>query len=194
METEQLRALLERFYEGKTSCEEEETLRRTLLETEVPEEFAADREFFLAMGEARVEEPSPAFARKLEALVDEHYASGKAGRVIPLRQWLLRAVPVAASLLLVLGTYFFLLSRKPKDTFQDPQLAYQETKRILMYVSQKFNQGAQTLSYLDDLSLPAREMRKVGKAARIVDHVPYLRLPGESPAASRKNEKNKINQ
>ncbi len=194
METEQLRALLERFYEGKTSREEEETLRRTLLETKVQEEFAADREFFLAMREDAATGPSPAFTRKLEELVDEHYAAGSTAKVIPLRRRLLRAVPVAASLLLVLATYFFFLSRKPKDTFQDPQLAYQETKRILLYVSQKFNQGTHTLSYLDDLSLPAREMRKVGEAARIVDHIPYLRLPGESPVTSRKNEKNKINQ
>jgi hypothetical protein len=176
MDREQVKALLDKFYEGTATPAEERQLRHYFRGEEVPEAFAADREFFLAVEEAGGEEPPAAFTRRLEELIDEHY-DGTAGRTVSLRRWLWRTLPVAASLLVVLATWWYLASQKPKDTYSDPRLAYQETKRILLYVSDKLNEGTRPLSYLQEMSLPAREMERVGKTARIVKEIPYLQLP-----------------
>ena len=192
MDREQVKALLDKFYEGTATPEEERHLRQFLLGDRVPEEFAADREFFLAVEEAGGEEPPAAFTRRMEELIDEHY-NGTAGRTISLRRWLWRTLPVAASLMLVLATYFFLLSREPQDTYQDPQLAYQETKKVLLYVSRKFNQGAGKLSYLQEVSVPVKEMKKVGSTVERMEKIPCLHLQtitgnGEEAGKNRTNE------
>ena len=192
MDREQVKALLDKFYEGTATPEEERHLRQFLLGDRVPEEFAADREFFLAVEEAGGEEPPAAFTRKLESLIDEHYAVA-AGRTVSLRRWLWRTLPVAASLLLVLATWWYLASQKPKDTYSDPRLAYQETKRVLLFVSRKFNQGAGKLSYLQEVSVPVKEMKKVGSTVERMEKIPYLHLQ-TTPGAGEKAGKMRTNE
>jgi hypothetical protein len=58
-----------------------------------------------------------------------------------------RYLSIAAGILILIGTSFFLFSRRsgPADTFKDPAVAYAETLKILTEISSQLNYGKQTL-------------------------------------------------
>ena len=59
---------------------------------------------------------------------------------------------VAASVLLIVSIYFSYFTERPAtDTFTDPELAYAETRKILLSVSNNLNAGADELSQLKQI-------------------------------------------
>ena len=59
----------------------------------------------------------------------------------------------AAVVLILISVYFS--SRQgqaPVDTYEDPQLAYAETKKILMQVSGNLNEGVEELSTMKEIN------------------------------------------
>ena len=173
MKQEQIQKLLEKFYNGGTTLEEEKKLCDYFLSGKVPEPLAADREYFLAMANARNRKASSLLSASLEKLIDVHVPETRVRRlhIKPVLAW---SLSVAASLLILVGVYFAWMRQVPKDTFSDPQLAYQETQRILLYVSQQFNKGAGQLTRLDEINTPAREMSRIQQAAKPVNELKYL--------------------
>jgi len=52
----------------------------------------------------------------------------------------------AAGLLIMVGSYFFFSNKNElHDTFTDPEIAYAETMKILMDVSNRLNKGTKNL-------------------------------------------------
>ncbi len=189
MNKETVKKLLERFYEGLTTAEEEQQLRAFFSGEAVPPEMEADRELFLALAKEGEETAPPELQEKLTGLIDEHYAGAEHSGTVSLPAWVLRTVPLAATLIVVLATYFFLLSRKPRDTYSDPQTAYLEARKALMLVSRNFNKGTRNLSYLREISLPASEMNKLGNTVGKLEHLPYIRLMPSEPGSRSRQEK-----
>ena len=174
METEQVRKLLEKFFNGGTSLEEEEQLREYFLSGEVAEEFLAEREYFLAMRRYKEEEnPPSSFAVKLESLVDDHF-SGTMPKEHHLKPVLAWSLSVAASLLILAGAYFAWMRPSAKDTYSNPQTAYMETRRVLLFVSQQLNKGTGELTRLEDIQTPVREMSRIQKTTQPVNDLKYL--------------------
>jgi len=173
MKQEQIQKLLEKFYNGGTTLEEEKKLRDYFLGGEVPEPLAADREYFLAMADSHNNKSSSSLSASLENLIDARASETRVHR-LHIKPVLARSLSMAASLLILVGVYFTWMRQVPKDTYTDPQLAYQETQRILLYVSQQFNKGAGQLARLDEINTPAREMSRIQQAAKPVNELKYL--------------------
>ena len=173
MKQEQVQKLLEKFYNGETTLEEEKKLRDYFLGGKVPETLAADREYFLAMAGYHDKKTSSSLTTSLENLVDAHTPETRESRlhIKPALAW---SLSVAASLLLLVGVYFTWVRQAPKDTYSDPQLAYRETQRVLLYVSQQFNKGAGQLTRLDEINTPAKEMSRIQQATQPVNDLKYL--------------------
>ena len=72
IKTDDMKQLLNKYYEGLTTEQEEQTLKDWLLSEDVPEEFAADRELFLQLQSAATNEPElpEGFSERLETLID----------------------------------------------------------------------------------------------------------------------------
>ncbi len=184
MDRETTKRLLKKYYEGRTSAEEEQLLRKYFGSGEVPPELVPDRELFAALAEEGSEKPPATLQGQLEDMIDMHYAATTERKTLSLRTWALRAIPLAASLILVLATYFFLLSRKPRDTYSDPQTAYLEAKKALLLVSRNFNKGTRSMAYLREISLPATEINKVQRTVGKLNDLPYIDL---TPAETKNN-------
>ena len=184
MDRETTKRLLKKYYEGRTSAEEEQLLREYFGSGEVPPELEPDRELFAALAEEGSEKPPATLQGQLEDMIDTHYATTTERKTLSLRTWALRAIPLAASLILVLATYFFLLSRKPRDTYSDPQTAYLEAKKALLLVSRNFNKGTRSMAYLREISLPATEINKVQRTVGKLNDLPYIDL---TPAETKNN-------
>ena len=61
-------------------------------------------------------------------------------------------ISVAAVAVLMLGLYFGTLSSNNLGTYEDPQLAFNEFSKSMEMISTKFNKGASTVSYLNEVN------------------------------------------
>jgi hypothetical protein len=140
MNTMELRNLLEKYYKSETSEEEESLLRKAFLSDELSSGFEAERDIFNCFpGIDMIPEPSAGFEERIIKSV-----AGNASLNVNMnKKHIINYLSVAAGILLIIGSYFFFISeRKPKDTFTDPQIAYNEAMKILYNVSHKLNSGA----------------------------------------------------
>ena len=150
MKTDDIKNLLNRFYLGETSPEEEKQLADFLLQEDIPSEFLSDRKLFLALHGHSVEVPY-ASSEKIESLIDsfkdEGLSNKKVKPLLHVRYW---AIGVAASLALIFGVSQFQKSRQTSpvaftDTYKNPDDAYRATMDALQLFSQNFSKGTQTV-------------------------------------------------
>ena len=196
MKIPEIEILLAKYYEGQTSLEEESVLHRYFSESEVPEHLQADRDLFLGLATEKTRETIHVdFEKDILGVVEEtEIAKTEKRRLIPQRLYWISGV--AASLMLLIASYFFLQSNSMQDTYNNPQLAYSETKKILSYVSTKinkgldpveeglytFNNGTDELGKLSKMSMGMDKVQSVSnlyEKAYPVDYLNLLNKPGE---------------
>lgn len=145
--------LLQKYYDGETDLEEERKLHWFFQTCDIPSHLQADAELFRYQYQQRKEEASPGLEEKLVRLLhdQEHkkrfFMSGRTIGVVS---------GIAATVLVVLALWIGfgqdLIRRQHadafQDTFDDPELAYMETKKVLIMVSEKLNAGTKELQYL----------------------------------------------
>lgn len=147
MKREELKELLEKYYAGQTSTEEEERLKKYFSGTDVIPGFEAEKEIFshYTISE-NIPVPSVDFEDRILRGID------KKGRTISLKKRYITVVSTAAAILLLVGSYFVFFNREvQEDTFSDPQIAYAETMKILYEVSVKLNKGTEALKPLNNM-------------------------------------------
>jgi hypothetical protein len=169
MKTDELSRLLEKFYKGESTVEEERDLRVFFSGDSVPEGYEAEKAVFrYYMTVLQVPEPSSEFEARIMAGIDE---SEKNSIALKFRRLILPVISSAAAILLLAGSYFFFVhSSEPRDTFSDPKLAYAETMKILMDISSQMNHGAVALEPVTRINdLTAQSFASISKSTKIVE-------------------------
>lgn len=144
-----IEALLERFYDGRTSESEEQTLKDFFAQEEVPPHLLTENELFLQLSAHERTE-------RLGSLVDQWEAAEKRSKSMFRIRWI---SGIAASLLLLIGTTWHLqeADTSRKDTCATPEEAYVETQKALLRFSIALNKGANELESLQ------KTTEKIGK-------------------------------
>jgi len=166
MERKIIKNLLEKYYEGSTSTEEENILKEALRQDDLPGAFLPDREVILGLEAQKLVEPSEGFEVRLEKTVRKAAGARPVFR-LPGRRMIYAAASAAAIIVVLVSGYFLLhtsgiFGPAPADTFDDPQLAWEETKSTLMLVSEMMNKGTAPLESLTEWHEQTRELRYVG--------------------------------
>jgi hypothetical protein len=149
MNWQEIEKLLDRYFEGETTLEEENLLREYFSGNEIPEKYHGMAAYFrFVQLEARRHLDKPGF--------DQQFIAGLAGKktakIIKFRQqYYYWATGIAVSIMIMVAVFlkFDPFSSRIEDTFHDPQIAYQEAKKILLFVADKLNQGT---SHLEPVS------------------------------------------
>jgi hypothetical protein len=154
MELKEIKILLEKYYEGETSLEEEKILKVYFRNYEVPDELASDRVLFLhALDESERIPMSSGLQQKLEQWIN-HQDKGEASAK-QIRLWY-KVASVAAGIAIIFVCYLFISKEghqnKTKDTYTDPQIAYAQVKQTLLYISEQLNKGTKPLSQVSKLN------------------------------------------
>lgn len=168
-----IRQLLERYYQGTTTRDEERRLKAYFAQDDVPPTLAAEREMFRYLAhEARQTPPLPQgleerLARSIDrwAAEDSRRLHAKTLRRPRLWRW---TASIAASLLLAsaIGLHLYTQhSAAPRDTFDDPKLAYAEARRALGLFDDTFDKGEQQV---EEARKAAREVHKKLAKYRII--------------------------
>ena len=147
MESNELKKLVERFYEGQTTEQEEQLLQHYFLDGDVSPEWAVEQQLFKQLYQADV--PVPEYLeRQLSQQIDgwnkiEKLSERKA-RMFTLR-WI---VGVAAGLLLLFSVGLLVHFQQKEDEIaaqreivNNPQDAYAETEKALLKFSNTINKG-----------------------------------------------------
>jgi hypothetical protein len=167
MKEEELRSLIEKYYNGESTEEEERTLRDFFRKGNVPAGYESEKLIFSYYAEsAEFPEPSIDFEARILAGIDSS-ETGNASH--NLKKYLFPLLSAAAGLLILIGSYFILVKRTEiKDTFSDPQIAYAETIKILKDVSSQLNHGAQTLEPVGKINeITKKGFETINKSTRI---------------------------
>jgi|WetSurMetagenome_2_1015567.scaffolds.fasta_scaffold05297_9 hypothetical protein len=169
MKEEELKRLIEKYYNGESTVEEEKSLRKFFRYGNIPRGYEAEKVIFGFYDEsAPIPEPSVDFESRILAGID---ASGRGHSSLKIKRFILPALSAAAGLLLLAGSYFFFTSRAGAlDTFKDPEIAYSETIKILRDVSTRMNRGAQALEPVGKMNeVSKKSFETFNKSTRIVE-------------------------
>jgi hypothetical protein len=170
MKTTEIRRLLEKYYNGQSSEEEELKLRSYFEAENIPAGYEAEKAMFRFFSEnASVPLPSEEFENNIISAVD---AAAKKIFIPVYKSRIFVYSGIAACLLLLFGSYFFFITNgQSKDTFSDPEIAYAETVRVLYRVSSTFNHGTRQLDRVRKLEDAAtRGFAAINYSSRIIDN------------------------
>ena len=144
-----LKELLERYYTGTSSEDDEKEMRILLEQEDLPPEFGEDRMLIRGLyGNKEIPEPSDDLNDRIMSIIDD---SEKNINISTGRRRFYSIFSAAATVLIIIGFWFVLKDKgRFKDTYTDPQLAYNETIEVLYRVSSNLNRGR---NQLEELSL-----------------------------------------
>ncbi len=141
-------SLLEKYWEGETSLEEEKMLRVYFNSTDVAPDLILYKPFFLYQKVEQEKTLSDNFEQELLAKIElEEKPIVKINRKQNVTYYLYR---IAAALALLFGVWFLFkpvvieteqIAAVDEDTFDDPEEAFNELKSALLLVSRNFEKG-----------------------------------------------------
>ncbi len=164
MDTRQIKTLLENYFKGQTTLQEERELGDYFSAGSVDTELLPYREQFVLFRAMQQQEPAgPDFEGRLSELIDAQEEKILPGqRISTVFRW---AAAATIAILLGAGAYLVLerQSGRQRDTYSDTNLAYAEVQKTLMYVSYKMNQGMKSLSAVSKINAGAESLKKLEK-------------------------------
>ena len=134
MELNRIKNLLELYFEGETSLEQEAVLQNYFTSDEVAPELESYKPVFAAFAQVQQD----GFTRKIELPQDK-----------PIRYW----IPIAASILLCIGLFLTFNQKQESDhdlgTYKDPEVAALKTKQALFMMGNFVNESTGNLNKLE---------------------------------------------
>ncbi len=162
-----LKKLLEEYYDGSSSADEEKKMLELLKHENLPSEFSEDRMMITGLfGNEEIPEPSPDLDERIMTSIDE---SERNRKIISGKRRLYSIVSVAAAILIIISFWFILEDNsRVKDTYSDPQLAYNETIEVLYNVSSNLNKGRDQMEELSMISQTKSRLNLIPESRNVV--------------------------
>jgi hypothetical protein len=158
METKKIAELLQAFFNGESTIEEERTLETYFKSGNVAEEFREYEGYFNGISELANVTDDRDFEEEIMDYILENENREKTRY-----RWLWQTVTgIAASIIVILGGFlFYQQQQKPfDDTFKDPKEAYAYAQQTLHFVSGKYNKGLAGLSNFEKLQKASQPIKK----------------------------------
>lgn len=161
MNLQKIEKLIVAYEQGNTSLEEEKILMDFFRNEEVPYKLRSYKYLFDFMVTSQDEELiNPDFDEQVLAAISNIEPLPKS----PSKKIrLYSAIAVAASIVILIGLYFQFnyQMNNVQDTYDDPLLAYAETKKILMKVSGNLNSGVDELKNVSEFNNGMTQLNKI---------------------------------
>ncbi|KGO79826.1 hypothetical protein IP98_02564 [Flavobacterium cauense R2A-7] len=146
MELHTIEKLVEKYFSGETSVAEEKQLKDYFSSSDVAphlEQYRAVFGYFRQAKQEQFTKTVPLHPRKHSYVV-----------------W----ITVAASVAVLLGT-FYIMNHKPEQpqdlgTFDNPELAFEETQKALNMVSENVNEGVKSINYVNEYNQTTKTIFK----------------------------------
>lgn len=158
MEHKEIKILLQKFYDGTASEKEEDRLITYFADNEVDEELWSDRDLLLGFRQIRETDISvPADLQKnLKNALDPLQRNDKVRTLSSAKVYSI--ISVAASILIIASVFTFMNKTPDLGTYEDPKVAYAETKEALELVSKYFGKGTEHIDNLSKIEEPRKNL------------------------------------
>lgn len=169
MKTNEIKKLIESFYDGTTSQREELLLLNYFSNEDVAEELLDEKEMFLQLYEPEEVDVPKSLALKLDSLIDD-LAENETKKKAPTRHLLLwSSIAASIAILLAVGMYVNNLSitgndsllaneQQTTNTVSVTDAEYLEAENAMRLLSANFNKGMQQL---DEMHLNLEKTNKI---------------------------------
>lgn len=158
MKTQEIKILLQRYFNGESSLEDEQILEAYFTGENVAEELREYAEFFggLSILSNSIDDSS------IEDDVMDYILENEHNEKTKFRKMWITVTGIAASIIIVLGGFlFFQEQQKPfKDTYKNPEQALAVAHQTLQFVGSKYNKGIAELSNFETLEKGNKTMKK----------------------------------
>jgi len=162
MKLPEVERLLEKFYNGETSLEEERLLKDFFAGDEVPPHLHIEKvQFAFLDRERNLEMADERFDAKI--IREASGNDGLVSRVMSNRPLFYSTIGMAATILILLAIFlkFEPLPKRFQDTYTDPEVAYNEAKKVLFFVSKQFNRGTERLEPITAYNVGVKELKNI---------------------------------
>ena len=161
MDQKKVKILLEKFYNGDSTLEEEKLLKEYFSSEPVDPEFIADKDIFLFQIYEK-DQVAPDIS-------DEIWENLQKDNIKINNKLVYTYLRVAASIIIIIGSYFLIKNEwidskqnlQITDTYNNPELAYEQAKETLLYVSAMLNKGANHLEPVQKINAGTIELNKL---------------------------------
>lgn len=137
-----MEALLEKYWNGDTSLEEEAQLRAFFAQGDVPASLQSAASLFRYFQQEQQKKLAPSF----DARVTKSIRQRQGGKIIRMVN-LVNVARIAAGVLVIVAAGYLIRQEVskmyPEDTYSDPKVAFEETKKALMMISKSFGKAQQ---------------------------------------------------
>lgn len=152
MKTQKVKILLEKYYKGESTIEDENALMEYFQNNDVNEDLIDDKNLFLGLYDLKNEKVPVPDGLKKDIL----------NRIKPLQKpktiKLNFIISVAASVIIIISSLFFINHNKNLGTYDNPELAYLETKEALYTVSKYFNMATDAIKPIEKIETSTKSM------------------------------------
>jgi hypothetical protein len=187
MDIQQIKILLDKYDKAETSLEEELVLRDYFSKkSEIPVGFEAYKIQFQYFESVRKTiHRKPELEKRLESLVGQE-PSMKTITLLNTKSFKWMA---AAAMVIIIGTMVLIVNRNQRPdlgTFDDPELAYVEAQKALLFISQKLNHGTKELSYISKINSGIEDLKNLEKLNSGLDKLKLISKLNETSTEEKK--------
>ena len=176
---EEVKALLEKYYSGLTSLQEDKLLRKYFARNDVPICFQADMHLFQSDNDSLMSSDSILIEQEMLHTInrfDKLHKKQKEKKFKIYSAW-----AAAASIIVVIVTTWFVIqdstvSNQVVDTYADPYIAMQETQRVLALVGSKINVARNEMKSLDKFKMPVELLQPMNELPKNLQHIINIKL------------------
>lgn len=164
MNTDTIRHLLEKFYNGETDADEEKILENYFLGSDVETEFSTDKEVFLHLSAVKKDSDftvPEGMQKRISDNIDMWEKQSKANK--PRYYTLYKYVSgIAAAVAILIGISLFMPKNQDdgvamRDTFDNPQEAYMATENALQLFAEALNKGNAKMEKAKEVTVSVKE-------------------------------------
>ena len=142
MELDNIKKLLDAYFEGNTTLEQEEQLRQYFQKEDVAAEFSVYKQFFSALGQAKNE----------QSRISIKLPTEKSNKV---RSWWYAA---AAVLIFAIGMGSMQYAQLQKE--KEAIMALKKTREAMLFLSENLNKGAEQLIIVNQFEIAKDKILK----------------------------------
>lgn len=146
MDSKKLEELVKKYWDCETSLEEEQQLREYFRGENIPEVWRETATLFRYFDEQKSKTVEPQFDETVVNRIKE-IPRKREGKVV---KWVTASLRIAAGVAVLLAAVYFVRQElredqaiAAEDTFEDPQQAFEETKKALLMISKGFGRAEQ---------------------------------------------------
>jgi len=162
MDSSKLQQLLQKYWSGETTLEEEQLLKDHFQQAEVPDKLREVAAMFRYYEQTKKNALNDiAFDR---TLIEKVTGKSKQGRM---RSLVFNSMRIAAGVVVVMAATWFIRKeirqttpQEVVDTYNDPKLAFEETKKALMMISKSFGNAEEQAKKINMFNEAQEEIQK----------------------------------